>query len=156
MKGSSECKWGFTLLELLAVIAILGMLFAILFPAIAGVKMKAKIKKAETEVKSLATAIRAYHTEYTRWPVNPNAGGTWSNNNQQVLECLVGAHTNNSRRITFIELTGPITTMCDPFASNMPYRIVIDVLGKTVKVWSCGENCVDERGLGGDDIAVTY
>jgi prepilin-type N-terminal cleavage/methylation domain-containing protein len=151
--------WGFTLIELLTVIAIIGILAGIMLPAIIGFQMKTKIKKAETEVKSIATAIRAYHTEYTRWPANPSGGGVWSNDNYTVLRCLVAgvAGNGNDQNINFFELTNTTSSFayCDPFKSNMPYRIRIDVTGNYVRVWSCGQNCVD-NGAGGDDISAKY
>ncbi len=148
--------WGFTLIELLTVIAIIGILAGIMLPAIIGFRGKTTAKRAETEVKSLATAIRAFHTEYTLWPANPAVGGVWSNNNSLVLACLVSGGSGNTRNINFFELTNSAaSTFCDPFKSNMPYRIRIDVTGNYVRVWSCGPDCVD-NGAGGDDISAKY
>ncbi len=144
---------GFTLIELLTVIAIIGILAGMLMPAIFGFQAKTKIKKAEVEVKTLATAIRAYHTEYTRWPYAPDSGGVWSNNNNLVLACLVSGGAGNTRNFNFFEFTNATaSTLCDPFRSNFPYRIRIDVTGNYVRVWSLGPDCVS----GSDDISATH
>jgi prepilin-type N-terminal cleavage/methylation domain-containing protein len=58
----------FTLIELLVVIAIIAILAGLLLPALATVKLKAKITQAKTEMKNLETAIKAYETEYHRYP----------------------------------------------------------------------------------------
>ena len=145
MDMANRDRVGFTLIELLTVIAIIGILAGMLMPAIFGFQTKTKIKKAEVEVKTLATAIRAYHTEYTRWPVDPAAGGVWSNNNYEVLRCLVAGvpGNGNDRNFNFFELTNTASALCDPFRSNFPYRIRIDVTGNYVRVWSLGPDCVD-------------
>ena len=59
----------FTLIELLVVIAIIAILAAILLPAFASAKRKAKISVAKTEMHDLAVAIVHYDTEYSRMPV---------------------------------------------------------------------------------------
>jgi len=59
----------FTLIELLTVIAIIGVLAGLLFPAIKSALQKAEIAKAQQGVSNLQTAFRAYYTEYGKWPV---------------------------------------------------------------------------------------
>jgi prepilin-type N-terminal cleavage/methylation domain-containing protein len=59
----------FTLIELLTVIAIIGVLIALLFPAVKSALLKAETTKAQTAISGLATAFRAYYTEYGKWPI---------------------------------------------------------------------------------------
>ena len=61
---------GFTLIELLVVIAIIGTLAALLLPALGGVKKAAQKGKAKTEIQGLVTAINAYETTYSRFPIS--------------------------------------------------------------------------------------
>ena len=51
---------GFTLIELLVVIGIIGILVALLMPALAAVRFKAKKTRAQSEARQLAVAWTAY------------------------------------------------------------------------------------------------
>jgi prepilin-type N-terminal cleavage/methylation domain-containing protein len=62
----------FTLVELLVVISIIAVLAGLLLPVLAGMKKKAKIALARTEMSGLATAIKAYEAEYNRFPMSKN------------------------------------------------------------------------------------
>ena len=61
---------GFTLIEMLVVIAIIAILAGILLPAFANAKKKAKIGQAKSEMANLETAIKAYESEYSRMPMH--------------------------------------------------------------------------------------
>jgi len=69
MKDHVKTKRAFTLIELLTVIAIIGVLVALLFPAIKSALTKAEATKAQHGVTDLATAFQHYYTEYGHWPV---------------------------------------------------------------------------------------
>lgn len=60
---------GFTLIELMVVIAIIGILAAIAVPAYTGYQEKAKIKAAMAEGHNIATAAQMYYIDNDEaWP----------------------------------------------------------------------------------------
>ncbi|MDQ3621322.1 MAG: type II secretion system GspH family protein [Verrucomicrobiota bacterium] len=65
----------FTLVELLTVIAIIAVLMGLLFPAIGAVQDNAKKVQAKNDVMQIVTAVKAYYTEYGKYPP-VEAGGS--------------------------------------------------------------------------------
>jgi len=68
--ASTLIQAGFTLTELLVVMAIIVALAGLLFPVISIAKRKAKEAKARTEEQMIVNAIKAYLTEYGKLPVD--------------------------------------------------------------------------------------
>ncbi len=157
MSGLRKQTAGFTLLELLIVIVIIAILFAIIMPSIFSLKQKARIRQATTESKAVAIAIRGYHTEYGEWPVpaRPAAtGGVWSNDNYLVLAYLTGpVRPENPKGINFMETTNVTSSLKDTFKTMAPYLISIDVAGNSVTVKSAGPNGIYGDG---DDISASH
>jgi len=60
----------FTLIELLVVITIIAILVGLLFPVTGAVMRQARNTEALTQAQSIATAIRAYYTDYGRFPID--------------------------------------------------------------------------------------
>ena len=63
-------RGAFTLVELLTVIAIIGILAAMLMPVLAAVTKHARIMQARQEIQGLVTAIQGYDQAYSRFPVS--------------------------------------------------------------------------------------
>jgi type II secretory pathway pseudopilin PulG len=58
----------FTLVELLAVVAILGLLIALLIPALSGARLSAKVVKAKAELSGIDTALGMYYDDFRIYP----------------------------------------------------------------------------------------
>ncbi|MFZ4681645.1 MAG: type II secretion system protein [Terrimicrobiaceae bacterium] len=110
---SKKKRFAFTLIELLIVIAIIGILMALLFPAVNGALEAARRAKAKNDVVQLAIAVKAYQTEYGKLPTQtvsyddgPEASQGWfQGNNDEIIRVLTGENYNNlnPRKIVFFE-----------------------------------------------------
>ncbi len=60
----------FTLIELLIVVAIIGILAAIAVPNFLNAQIRAKVAHVEADFKSLATALEAYKVDNNHYPVD--------------------------------------------------------------------------------------
>ena len=79
-------KRGFTLIELMVVIAIIGLLSSTVFATLNSAREKAKVAKAKAELKILYKALLKYNIDNNSWPPNCNNmdalnewNGTWKN-----------------------------------------------------------------------------
>lgn len=70
LPSARRSRRAFTLVELLTVIAIIGILAAMLMPVLSAVQKKAKVMQARTEIQGLLSAILAYDQAYSRFPVS--------------------------------------------------------------------------------------
>jgi len=139
---------GFTLIEVLTVIAIITVLAGLLFPAISGSIQKGKSAVARADVKAIETAVKQYQTEYGKLPLINGDQGTandkyfnTSASNEQyfLIDWLKGTAPAarvwaldevNPRRVQFLDIPGRKNALStegyfqDPWGTV--YTIVID------------------------------
>jgi type IV pilus assembly protein PilA len=70
MRRMHRGEKGLTLIELLIVIAILGIIAAVIIPNIAGFLTSGNVAAANTEVENVKTAALGFFANYNDWPVN--------------------------------------------------------------------------------------
>ena len=156
-------KRSFTLIELLVVMGIIGLLIALLFPAIGAARQAANRAKAESEVKGIETAILNYLRDYGRFPLVTSAADRdyTGTDYQNLIRILRGSNVNvsgqswNARREVYLEVSAASVVndfLKDPW--DRDYRVVVDgdfnnsitlgaplnttLVGRSVAVWSTG------------------
>src|SRR6266581_831239 len=67
-KGGISERRGFTLVELLVVIAIIAILIAILLPVLTRVRQQAMQLQCASNLRQLGIAMTAYTQQKNRWP----------------------------------------------------------------------------------------
>ena len=70
-----KTEGGYTLVELLVVITIIGILVAILLPVIFGVIRSGQRKQAAAEITGLDSALRAYYSDVGHYPADTGEPG---------------------------------------------------------------------------------
>jgi len=93
---------GFTLIELMIVIAIIIILAAIAIPNYLRMTGRAKIAAIQSDMKSIATALEAYNTDWAQYP-----GDTWANLKLELTG--TGGSINATGKTTVTGEAGPIT-----------------------------------------------
>lgn len=125
-RGLGRCRTGrprgrraFTLIEMLVVVAIIGILASILLPVLAGAKKRAKLTQARAEANNIEAAVAGYQSQYTLAPVpkalsddsafNPAADYSFSVSNSWVISILMDAevlanagHARNPQRHQYL------------------------------------------------------
>lgn len=110
---------GFTLIELMVVIAIIAILVALTTPMVGRAFQSANRARASTEARSIQNAVMNYLNEYGRFPHDNDLGddlrygsipGAGRNNRDLMLVLFAIAdaavnhdHVNNPRQIVFLE-----------------------------------------------------
>lgn len=158
MKKAGQ-KNAFTLMELLVVITIIGILAALIMPALSKAIQRARTTKTLNEIHNILTAWNSYYREYGIWPEDSGSENTENLLNDDIRNILSGKDTTkNKRALPFMEF--PKGEYLDHWKSE--YRYVLDFnydnkvnvpgygeIEREIAVWSIGP---DQEHNTDDDI----
>ena len=78
---------GFTIVELLIVIVVIGILAALVITTFTGIQQKARNTERETDIKALYGQVEAYYAQNTKYPTLDNMNdSTWRAANMKGLD----------------------------------------------------------------------
>ncbi len=126
---SPKRKVGFTLIEIMVVVIILGILAATIIPQFVGTVEDAKIKTALSDIRTLENALERFYLTMDSYPTT-----------EQGLKVLVDPPTGEAKnwRGPYIKELRP-----DPWGNPYAYRSPGLHGSKTYDLWSRGADGVD-------------
>jgi prepilin-type N-terminal cleavage/methylation domain-containing protein len=128
-------EFGFTLVELLVVVSIIGLLAGLGFPAISGAMRAGKKAEVAAMAESIKTAINAYYAEYSMYPTN-SKGEYFTNTAADFILKMCTTNSSdgggNARQIVFLEVppkftnSGGIVTPVGFLKNQTNFIILVD------------------------------
>jgi prepilin-type N-terminal cleavage/methylation domain-containing protein len=106
---TSQRSNGFTLVELLTVIAVIAIIAGLLLPVFNSIAKKSLIQRAQSEREQLETALAAYYGKYHFYPPSSALATANGLTNQLYYELIGTTSTNSLGTLTFITLDGAST-----------------------------------------------
>jgi general secretion pathway protein G len=139
-RASRSRRAGFTLIEIMAVVVIMGMLMAALAVGITGQIEKARVSTTRAKITRLEQALEFYQMDNARFPTT-----------DQGLEALVTKPTSPPipRAYTPGGYVKSAEALEDSWGQKFQYRIPGTKNPHSFDLWSLGPDGVE----GGDDIA---
>ena len=120
-------KKGFTLVELLVVISIIGILATLVTANLNSARSRARDAQRKSDLKSIETGLRLYFNDNGTYPIESALpwGDIWTVGNTTYMQKFPQ----------------------DPLAPEVTYEYVLDATGDSFTLSACLENASDSQGV---------
>ena len=109
-------RWGFTLVELLVVIAIIGILIGLLLPAVQAAREAARRSQCMNNLKQFGLAMHNYANSYTCLPSQGGGTGRGVNNNWGAID-----DDGSGPSLAYSQYSGTSNTGINGFVEMAPF-----------------------------------
>ncbi len=147
MKTNNEQKRGFTIVELLTVMAVIAILIGLLVPALDLVRRIAKDTKQKAQLHSMDVALEIYKNDFGDYPDSYDGSVPVYNGAQRLTEALVGWDLLGVHPNTKFDTTDNATLYDATDSDNLKAR-----KGPYIKLENAGANLLSDIY---DDIAAS-
>lgn len=152
-------KTGFTLIEVLITIAIIGILGTIVLTTVNNIRDKARIAKAEAELDGFRSALELLAHDTEEWPGHQAVGAVNTGANNEVWDLSVASAGLTATDGNYIDWDGPYveTIQLDPWGNPYFFDTDYDIdpsgaVQNAAALGSFGPNGVGQNLYDDDDV----
>lgn len=141
-------KKGFTLIEILVAIAIIGILATMLLANFQGIRARARDAQRKRDLNELRTALRLFYNDNQSYPLNTPDRDFGTVESEYKITCLTtGAAPSDAIEWGSAFTCGGNTYMQelpeDPLEGHIRYYYEVGPNGDSFSLWACLENTAD-------------
>jgi len=132
-----NARQGFTVIELMIVVAVIALLAVALLPNLTGAQRSANISAVESVLTRAASAQQMFYTRcHTYWPTTETECTDTGENPEDVWDNIVQFDHPNNIPVTFVE--GDTADFCvEAYHTADASRVYHITLGQTAKAGEC-------------------